>query len=379
MLQGAPIPASVLEVDVLASRIAGYREADLDALSTAGEVVWVGGGALGPSDGRVRLFFRDQVDLYVTPPTELVEGAVHDVLRSHLAERGASFWPDLVSAVAASGLRYEDEHVLAALWDLVWAGEVTNDSFAPLRALASGTRRRSRGAKGTRRPRPGRLTRLGPPTGAGRWSAVASWCAPADPVEAAHARALQLLERHGVLTREAALAEAAPGGFAGIYPVLQELEARGQIRRGYFVAGLGAAQFALPGAVDRLRSGREPHDTADDVLVLAATDPAQPYGATLAWPSTEGRPSRTAGAFVVISGGVPLVFLERGGRSLTTFSHAANDPRWADALARLVKDGRLRSLQLARIDASPAAEHDLSSILRDAGFVDGYRGLVFRA
>jgi ATP-dependent Lhr-like helicase len=161
--------------------------------------------------------------------------------------------------------------VLTALWDLVWGGLVTNDSHAPLRAHVGG--RPARRANGGR-PRPGRLARLGPPAGSGRWSLVAPLLTPhPSPTEAAHTRALQLLERYGVLTREAALGEGLEGGFAGVYPVLKALEERGRVRRGYFVAGLGAAQFALPGAVDRLRAHREP---GDSVCVLAATDPAQP-------------------------------------------------------------------------------------------------------
>jgi len=211
------------------------------------------------------------------------------------------------------------------------------------------------------------------------------------PTEAAHARAKQLLDRYGVLTREAALGEGAEGGFAGVYPVLKALEERGQVRRGYFVAGLGAAQFALPGAVDRLRSVREAaaergfgeHDRGPaEVVVLAATDPAQPYGAALPWPDTEGRPSRSAGAFVVLVDGEAAVFLERGGRSLVLFPAAiagGADEGWADGLTRLVKDGRLRSLELAKVDGAPVADSPVADVLRRAGFVDGYRGLVFRA
>ena len=417
LLQGAPLPASVLEADVLPARMAAYSSADLDALATAGEVVWVGAGPLGTSDGRVRLLFRDQVGLLVPASTdEPPADPHHEALRAHLDQRGASFWPELVAAVQAAGLEYDDATVLAALWDLVWAGEVTNDSFAPLRALVGGRKGRSgSGAAGARasarrRPRPGRLTRLGPPEAAGRWSLVAPLLLPpATPTEAAHARAKQLLDRYGVLTREAALGEGAEGGFAGVYPVLKALEERGQVRRGYFVSGLGAAQFALPGAVDRLRSVREAaergfgeHDRGPaEVLVLAATDPAQPYGAALPWPeravpapdppapagrsgasSGRPRPSRSAGAFVVLVDGEPAVFLERGGRSLVLFPAATADGAdegWADGLTRLVKDGRLRSLEIAKVDGAPVADSPAAEALRRAGFVDGYRGLVFRA
>jgi ATP-dependent Lhr-like helicase len=179
------------------------------------------------------------------------------------------------------------------------------------------------------------------------------------------------------VTREAALAEGTPGGYAGVYPVLKAMEDAGTVRRGYFVAGLGAAQFAMPGAVDRLRATRAPtgHDEPA-ALVLAAADPAQPYGAALPWPAGAGRPSRAAGAYVVLVDGGIAAFLERGGRSLTTFGVDA-DP-WADALASLVKDGRLRRVELIRIDGEPAAASPHAERLRRAGFVDGYRGLTLR-
>jgi ATP-dependent helicase Lhr and Lhr-like helicase len=370
-LQGAAIPASILEADVLAARMAGYRAADLDALCTAGEVVWVGAGALGATDGRVRLVFRDQVGLLVPAADEPPEDEVHAALLAHLEGHGASFWPELVSASAGGGVPYDDPTVLTALWDLVWAGLVTNDSLAPLRAFLARRPRRSGG-----RPRPGRLTRLGPPSAAGRWSLVDPLRRPVPTdTEAAHARASQLLERYGVLTREAALGEGAEGGFAGVYPVLKALEDRGQVRRGYFVAGLGGAQFALPGAVDRLRASR---DGAGPV-VLAAADPAHPYGAALPWPETAGRPARGAGAFVVLVDGELAVFCERGGKSLVTFPATLQLPDWPQALQGLVKDGRLRKLEIARIDGDPVAEHpDLAARLKEAGFTDGYRGLTFR-
>jgi ATP-dependent Lhr-like helicase len=267
--------------------------------------------------------------------------------------------------------------VLAALWDLVWAGEVTNDTLAPLRALLS---RRARARRG--KPRPGGLRRAGPPAAAGRWSLLASLLDPTpSPTEAAHARALQLLERHGVLTREAVLAEGVPGGFAGVYGVLKAMEESGKVRRGYFVAGLGAAQFALPGAVDRLRDLREPRGGAGEpspTLALAATDPAQPYGAALPWPDSAGRPARVAGAYVVLSGGAAAAFLERGGRSLTTFPGPEEDGAWVDALVALVKDGRVGKLEIQRIDGQPGHGSALADRLREAGFADGYRGLTLR-
>ena len=313
--------------------------------------------------------------LLASPPA--VEGApdgeIHDAIRDRLLRAGASFWPDLV---AATGIA-DDTVVLTALWDLVWAGEVTNDTFGPLRVPRRTAARRS---SARARPHPGRLSRLGPPAGAGRWSLVVPLLEPeASPTERAHAAALQLLERQGVVTREAVRAEGASGGFAGVYPVLRALEESGRARRGWFVAGLGAAQFALPGAVDRLRA----HRTIDEesrarVLVLAATDPAQPYGAALSWPERSGgsaRPSRSAGAFVVLADGECIAFLERGGKALVTFS---TDARWAEALVEAHKQGRLTRVQIERIDDEPARTSPHAAALRGAGFADGYKGLTLR-
>jgi ATP-dependent Lhr-like helicase len=193
----------------------------------------------------------------------------------------------------------------------------------------------------------------------------------------AHARAHQLLDRYGVLTREAALGEGHQGGFAGVYPLLKALEERGEVRRGYFVAGLGAAQFALPGAVDRLRGVRD-GDPEAEPIVLSATDPAQPYGAALAWPESAGRPVRAAGALVVLHDGIPLVELERGGRSLVTFPGADDSPAWVVALMELVKNGRIRKLEISRVDGQPVRETPWAARLESAGFSAGYRGMTFR-
>ena len=373
-LQGAAVPASILERDILPARVRGFRPADLDALCASGDLVWLGAGPLGADDGRVSLFVRDRVRLLAPLPSdESPRGPLPVAIRDHLAGRGASFWPDLVAA-AGTG----DEHtVLAALWDLVWAGEVTNDTLAPLRAL---TAKRSRATpRPGSRPRPGVLRRSGPPAGAGRWSLVAPLLEPvASSTEIAHARAVQLLDRHGVLTREAVLAEAVPGGFAGVYGVLKALEMSGKVRRGYFVAGLGAAQFAVPGAVERIRAMRETRRGEEPVAVLlAASDPAQPYGAALPWPEGPGRPARQAGAFVVLIEGALAAFLERGARSLVTFG--VDSDAWVDALASLAKDGRLRKLELTRIDGGPANDSPIADRLRVAGFTDGYRGLTLRS
>ena len=388
VLQGAPVPASVVEADVLALRLRDYRPADLDALCTSGELVWIGAGAIGSSDGRLRLVFRDQVGLLVPRPNpdERPDDAHHQALLAHLGQRGASFWGELTQAMARAELPYDDRTVLVALWDLVWAGLVTNDSLAPVRAFVKGgvggAATKTTASKGLRgRPRPGRLARLGPPAGAGRWSLVEPLLHPApNPTEALHAQALQLLERYGVLTRETALGEGAVGGFAGVYPVLKALEERGQVRRGYFVAGLGAAQFALPGAVDRLRSHRDEadEDGVIQVRVLAATDPAQPYGASLPWPETAGRPARATGAHVVLRAGDAVAYLERSGRSLVTFPAAANTPGWPNALRELVERRRVRQIEITRIDGVDIGTSPWAAELRASGFVDGYKGLVLR-
>jgi ATP-dependent Lhr-like helicase len=407
-LQGAALPASTLEGDILPARVAGYQPADLDTLLTAGEVVWVGAGSLGADDGRVRLLWRDQVAALVPADADGADGAgadgadrpageLHRALRAHLAARGASFWPELVTAAQAAGCDYDDRSVLAALWDLVWAGEVTNDSLTPLRALVSGTGPKQaagrRGGGRARRPNLRSLSRLGPAAGTGRWALVEELRAgPAvTPTEAATARALQLLERYGVLTREMALAEGAEGGFAGVYPILKEMEERGQVRRGYFVTGLGAAQFALPGAVDRLRDlrhagrgddgrdGEDGHDR-DDLTTLAAVDPAQPYGGALPWPEVDGgRPARTAGAYLVLRGGRPLVYLHRGGRSLVAFDGALDDSGWVAELTGLVVGRRVRSLDIQKVNGGPIADHpDLRDRLLAGGFKPGYKGPTFR-
>ena len=386
VLQGAALVASTLETEILPLRIRGYRQSDLDELCTSGEVVWLGAGAIGSGDGRVRLYFADQLPLLASAlePADCPTGELHEAIRVLLRERGASFWGQIRAAAPAA----TDAELIAALWDLVWAGEVTNDSLAPLRAVigGAGKSRSASSANQRSRPRPGRLSRLGPPAGAGRWSLVAPLLQP-RPTQTAisHASAVQLLERHGVLTREAVASEGVVGGFSAVYGVLKVLEERGQVRRGYFVSGLGAAQFSLPGAVDRLRGVREGPDAlhpeqAPDALVLAATDPAQPYGGTLAWPDSTGRPARSAGALVVLSAGRAIAWFDRRSHHLLTFPAAETDRSWADALAGLVKDGRARSVEVRKLNGEPVpASGSVVDDLKRVGFVDGYRGLVLRA
>ena len=383
-LQAAPVPASVLEVDILPLRVADYRSAWLDELTATGDIVWVGRGPLGSDDGRVALYLRDQAPLLVPhPPDELeapLGGPVHQALLTHLHARGASFWPDLY--IAAGG--GEQPAVVEALWDLVWAGLVTNDSLQPLRALRGRVPRR---AGSSRRRRPGRVaTRTGPPRAAGRWSLVADLVGDgATPTERATALAAQLLDRYGVLTRDAVRAEDVVGGFSAVYGVLRAMEESGRTRRGYFVEGLGGAQFAVPGAVDRLRAVRTPDVAGEDAAtrVLAATDPANPYGAALDWPAplhdSRHLPKRAAGAHVVLVAGALAVFVERGGRSLLTFSDDGEAlAAAAAALADLVDDGRVDRLQLQRVDGDAPQDQPVLDHLRAAGFVDHPRGLIRR-
>jgi ATP-dependent Lhr-like helicase len=387
-LAGLPIPASVLERDVLPARVPGYQPRLLDELGALGEVAWVGRGSLGRDDGRIALVrpgreaVRPAASLDAGPPPDQ---PLHQAIREHLAGRGASFYRDLFGAVRGRN----DREVLDALWDLVWAGEVTNDTFAPLRAL----RWKRTGSGGNRRTvgRPGRLTALGPPEAAGRWSLVGSGedtGAPASPTERLHALSLALLQRHGVVTREAVAAEGIDGGFAAVYPVLRAMEEAGRIRRGYFVDGLGAAQFALAGAIDRLRAEREGADppSSGDIHLLAAADPANPFGAAIAWPrrgETDRRPlQRAAGAYVVMVDGVAALYLERGGSTLQTLP-ASDDPEVAIAAARalgkLVRDGRVRELVIRKVEGEDVGASPFRERLLTAGFVAGYRGFVLRA
>ncbi|MFP5308654.1 MAG: DEAD/DEAH box helicase [Actinomycetes bacterium] len=392
ILQGLPIPASVLERDVLPDRLRVYRPTDLDELVAAGEVVWFGAGSLGTSDGRVVLCFRDQAHLLAPavgelPPADSDAGATHAALLAHLTEAGASFWPELLRA---SGVPDQQE-VLAALWDLVWAGRVTNDTLQPVRGLLGGSGTRRPPARRGGRPRPGALRRVGPPSAAGRWSLTDTLAGrtraggaddPQRDTLVGRARAEQLLERHGVVTAEGVRGEGHPGGFAGVYAVLRTMEETGAVRRGYFVEGLGGAQFAAAGAIDRLRSlrddagGRREHPT---VVTLAATDPAQPYGAALEWPESEGRPARQAGAYVVLVDGVPAVYLERGGRSLVTFPATTDTAEvWVEELKGLVARQRLGKLEVTKVDGADVHDAGVRDVLERAGFTVGYRGLTYR-
>jgi ATP-dependent helicase Lhr and Lhr-like helicase len=356
-LQGAALPASVIERDVIAGRVSNYSPRLLDELVSMGEVVWVGRGSLGTSDGKVALYLRGDAHRLVPEPLEPPGTELHSRLRAHLQARGASFFRDIYNACGGG----DEEEMLDALWDLVWAGEVTNDTFAPLRLLGPAARRPARGP---------RLPRLTQPRASGRWSLVADMVGTgATPTERMHAEAGVLLQRHGVLTREAVVGEGWPGGFAGLYPVLRAMEESGRIRRGYFIEGLGGSQFALPGAVDRLRALRE---TGGGVIALAATDPANAYGAVLPWPRSDGRMARAAGAYCVLDGGELVLYLERGGRSLLT--NGTVRPEHLRALVEIATAaGRV---ELQRVDGAGVLGSPLTAMLREAGFTSTHRGLV---
>jgi len=384
-LQGYPIPASVLESEILPARVERYRPADLDYLLASGEIVWRGLEPLGPSDGRVALYLTDRASLLAPPPRPLTaasEGPLAAEVRSLLAKRGALFFPDLAAETGAFA-----GDLVAVLWDLVWAGEISNDTLAPLRSLLAGT-----APKGGRRARGRsfRSRRLGPPGSEGRWFLVPAPRTPPSDTERRAALSRALLERHGVLTREAVAAEGIVGGFSTVYPVLKAMEEAGQVRRGYFVAGLGATQFALAGADDRLRGEREaPEPEAARTLVLAATDPSNPYGAALAWPSSSAsdgaaRPQRAAGAQVVLRSGELLAWIGRTETNLLTFlpadepARAAAAGELARALARLVETGRRRAVLVGKVDGRDPRETPLAPHLVEAGFLHASRGYLKR-
>ncbi|MFN2464859.1 MAG: DEAD/DEAH box helicase [Candidatus Dormibacteria bacterium] len=361
-LQGAAIPASVLERDAIPVRVFGYAPAMLDHLMSTGDVVWTGRGSLARGDGRVALYMRSEVARLLPPPGDLPGGELHRAIADHLASRGASFFADLLGGAGGA----PGDELLDALWDLVWSGHVTNDTFLPVRSHIAGGGSRGR-RPSARRP----LMRLTPPGAEGRWSLVSDLTSPAvSGTERLHATAGVLLQRHGVLTREAALSEGVAGGFAALYPVLRAMEEAGKIRRGYFVEGLGGSQFALPGAVDRLRAARQ---EVQEAVALAATDPANPFGVTMPWPpAAAGRAGRQAGALVVIARGKLRLYLERGGHSLMASTDAGRDDLAALASA-VVHMGKV---EVRTVNGDPAATSPVAEMMREVGFGISPRGLV---
>jgi ATP-dependent Lhr-like helicase len=360
-LQGMSLPVALWESDVLPRRVPRYEPAQLDQLTASGEVVWVGAGL-----ERVAVYFREDAPALGRPAAlPAPESMEHDRVREAL-RTGALFWFDLLRE---TGL--ESETLMPALWDLVWAGEVTNDAWQPLRA-----QRRYATPREDRRPRRFSRQRADAITATqGRWSSTAGLF-PGDPDPRTLAELL--LERQGIVTRDGVRAEGIPGGYAPVYRELRRLEILGTCRRGYFVEGLGGAQFALPGAVERLRD-RTSEETA---LVLAAADPAQPFGAALSWPKRAGaRAARVAGAYVVLLGGTPALFVERGGRSLVPLREP--DEGWLrEALAALVENMprmRLKRLAVERFDGRPVGETEIMPLLLEAGFLAGPRRAVLRS
>jgi ATP-dependent Lhr-like helicase len=360
-LQGLSLPVSLWESDVLPRRVAGYQPAQLDQLCASGEVVWIGGGL-----DRVAIYFREDAPLLGRPAAlPPPESEAHERLRAALGS-GALFWYDLLRESAL-----EAEVALPALWDLVWAGEAANDAWQPLRAS-----RRFETPRAERRPRRFSRRRADVITATqGRWSTTARlFGGEPDP----RALAELLLERQGIVTRDGVRAEGVPGGYGAVYGELRKLETLGVCRRGYFVEGLGGAQFALPGAVERLRDRTD----TDRPLVLAAADPAQPYGAAIPWPKRAGaRAARVAGAQVVLLGGEPALFVERGGRSLVPLREPAEE--WLrEALEALVVHVRrtgTKRLAVERFDGTPVNETEVLPLLVEAGFLAGPRRAVLRA
>jgi ATP-dependent Lhr-like helicase len=411
-LQGAPLPASILETEILPARLESYDPADLDVVMAAGEVGWIGVETLGEHDGRIALYLADHLAKLMPPETPRVVGdglkavprgtplrasppedlsdrerAIVNVLRA----RGASFFGPLHEAVGAG---YPAETV-SALWALSWKGLVTNDTFQVVRAFTQATPP-SRRNRRRLEPAPFRSRRLVPASAEGRWTLVRAGEGPSSNggdsrARTAWATALvqQLLARYGVLTREAVISESIPGGFGVCYPILKAMEEAGRLRRGYFIAGLGATQFALPGALDLLRSLKD-NSEQPEVVVMAATDPANPYGAALKWNPAghsedvkAGRgPTRTVGATVILVDGSLVAYLARGDRQLLTWlpdsepqrTHAAR--AIAETLITRARAGgeTPRGMLIEEIDGAVPAQHPLAPFLAEAGFLSGALG-----
>ncbi|NUS07688.1 MAG: ATP-dependent helicase [Nonomuraea sp.] len=403
-LQGAAVPASALETLVLPSRVPGYHPALLDELTSSGEVMWVGQGTLPGGDGWVSLYFADTAPLLLPEPAEITMTPVHERVLDLLGGGGALFFRGISDQLGS----LDDATLVSALWDLAWSGRVSGDTLAPLRATL-GTGRPAHRPATTRRRRAVLPSRSGPPTVAGRW-----WLLPSpaeDATQRAHAQAEVLLERHGVVTRGAVTSERLPGGFTPVYQVLRAYEEGGRCRRGYFVEGLGGAQFALPGAVDRMRAmapsiaptGGEGAWTSEAgasgvsegfgrggrvgagrrAVVLAAADPASPYGAALPWPQRPAdvghKPGRKAGSLVVLVDGHLILYVERGGKTLLSFADDERLQPAVDALALAVRDGALGKLTVERADGTSIVESPLAAALEAAGFHPTPRGLRLRA
>ena len=392
-LAGVSLPASSWESFVLPARLPGYSPAWLDELTVSGEVVWSGNGALAGGDGWVSLHLAATAPLTLPEPSgEETTELQRDIL-GVLAGGGAFFFRQLGAALTNT----DDKQLLEALWGLVWAGLITNDSFTALRAHLGGPVRTRPPRTRSYRGRSLAVAQSGPPAGGGRWSLLP--LAEPDPTIRAKAMAELLLERHGVVTRGAVVSEGIRGGFALAYKVLAGFEETGRARRGYFVEGLGAAQFATGATVDRLRSfTRDPEaERALNAVTLAATDPANPYGAALGWPvaaggvstgsttgggSTTGtaghRPGRKAGALVVLVDGALTLYVERGGKTVLTFGSDADALAAASRSLTSTVRTALGKLKVERIDGEFAVGTPLGLALVEAGFVATPQGLRLR-
>ncbi|MCX3060499.1 ATP-dependent helicase [Streptomyces beihaiensis] len=442
-LQGASVPASALEKLVLPSRVHGYAPAMLDELTASGEVLWAGAGSLPGKDGWVSLYLADAAPLLLPPPYALETTPLHQSVLATLSGGYGLFFRQIADQVrATTHPEATDPQLADAVWELAWSGRLTNDTLAPMRSLLGSGRTAGSTAHRARRAVPrGRYgslsaaargaSRTGPPTVAGRWSLLPA--AEPDPTVRAHALARTLLDRHGVVTRGAVAAEGVEGGFAATYRVLSAFEESGQARRGYVVEGLGAAQFAMDGAVDRLRAAAnardrgapppDPYAPADTpaarsggarAVLLAAADPANAYGAALPWPeSATGaghKPGRKAGSLVVLVDGELTLYMERGGKTLLAWpatgrpagrvsatdlpdapAHRSGDPTTADVaddprlpaaaecLAEAARSGALGTITVERINGVAALTSPYAPLLEGAGFHATPRGLRLRA
>ena len=414
-LSGVPIPASAWEPLVLASRVSNYQPAMLDELMAAGEVLWSGAGSLPGNDGWISLHLADSAELTLNPAIDFEPGDAQRRLLEHLQNNGGGyFFRQLTDVAGGMDAVLSDQDVVAALWDLAWAGRITGDTFAPVRALIAGGHTAHRQVGRAPRARAPRLSRLGrahgtgllgspgltggrygsvtgtapaPPLAAGRWSALPS--PELDPTIHARATAELLLDRYGVVTRGSVMAENILGGFGLMYKVLARLEEAGRCRRGYFIEHLGAAQFAVPATVDRLRSYVEDaqlHKPEPVALALAATDPANPYGAALPWPAlnvdagTGHRPGRKAGALVVLVDGALVLYVERGGKTLLAFSDDTEVLAAAGtALVGVVTRGAVDKLIMEKVNGHGILDTPVAAALAQAGAYSTPKGLRIRA
>ncbi|MFI9002742.1 ATP-dependent helicase [Streptomyces sp. NPDC053541] len=401
-LQGAPVPASALEKLILPSRVRDYSPALLDELTTTGEVLWAGAGSLPGKDGWVSLYLADAAPLLLPPPHPLELTGLHESVLGVLAGGYGLFFRQIADQVrATTHADATDPQLADVLWDLAWSGRLTNDTLAPLRSLlgsgrtAGSTAHRARrtvprGRYGTLSAAARPASRTGPPTVSGRWSLLPP--PEPEPTHRAHALARTLLDRHGVVTRGAVAAEGVEGGFSATYRILSAFEDSGQARRGYVVEGLGAAQFAMDGAVDRLRAAANARDRGAEegagpkAVVLAAADPANAYGAALSWPEPPTgaghKPGRKAGAMVVLVDGELTLYMERGGKTLLSWPAEPDSPALraaAEALAAAAAAGSLGTVTVERINGATALTSPLARALEAAGFHATPRGLRLRA